>query len=115
MLNLRSLSLAAALSFASVAMAHADGTVTGAWKLSIGTNDAPCSLTFTADAVGNAGTAVPAGDCQNGLASISHWKAVGPTLQLYSSSDELVAWLKPKGDAYAGSRISDGRQLALNR
>jgi hypothetical protein len=115
MIKFHTLALAAALSFASAAMANADGTVTGAWKLSIGTNDAPCTLTFTADAVGNAGPAVPAGDCQNGLALISHWKAVGPTLQLYSSSDELVAWLKPKGDAYAGSRISDGRQLALNR
>jgi hypothetical protein len=114
MTKLRTLTLAAALSFASVAIAHADG-VTGAWKLSIGTNDAPCTLTFTADAVGNAGPAAPSGDCQNGLASISHWKAVGSTLQLYSGSDELVAWLKPKGDAYAGSRISDGRQLALNR
>ena len=103
MINLRSLSFAAALSFASVAAAHADGTVTGAWKLSIGTNDAPCTLTFTADAVGNAGPAVPSADCQNGLATISHWKAVGLTLQLYSSSDELVAWLKPKGDSYAGA------------
>ena len=115
MTKLRTLILAAGLSFASAAMAHADGTVTGAWKLSIGTNDAPCTLTFTADTVGNAGPAVPSSDCENGLASISHWKAVGPTLQLYSSSDELVAWPKPKGDAYAGSRISDGRQLALNR
>jgi hypothetical protein len=115
MTKLRTFALAAALSFASVAMAHADSAVTGAWKLSIGTNDAPCTLTFTTDAVGNAGPATPAGDCGNGLASISHWKAVGSTLQLYSSSDELVAWLKPKGDAFAGSRISDGRQLALNR
>jgi len=115
MTKLRTLTLAAALSFASVAMANADGTVTGAWKLSIGTNDAPCTLTFTADAVGSAGPAAPSSDCQNGLAVITHWKSVGPTLQLYSGNDELVAWLKPKGDAYAGSRISDGRQLALNR
>jgi hypothetical protein len=115
MTKLRTLTLAAALSFATAAMAHADGTVTGAWKLSIGTNDAPCTLTFTADEVGTAGPAVPSSDCENGLASISHWKAVGSTLQLYSANDELVAWLKPKGDMYAGSRTSDGRQLALNR
>jgi hypothetical protein len=115
MTKLRTLTLAAALSFASVAMAHADGAVTGTWKLSIGTNDAPCTLTLTADEVGTAGSATPSSDCNYGLASISHWKAVGSTLQLYTPSDELVAWLKPKGDAYAGSRISDGRQLALNR
>jgi hypothetical protein len=114
MTKLRTLTLAAALSFASVAMAHADGAVTGTWKL-IGTNDAPCTLTLSADQVGTAGAATPSSDCNYGLASISHWKAVGSTLQLYSSSDELVAWLKPKGDTYAGSRISDGRQLALNR
>jgi hypothetical protein len=114
-IKLRTLTLAAALSLASAGMAHADGAVTGAWKLSIGTNDAPCTLTLTADAVGTAGPAAPAGDCQYGLSVISHWKTVGPTLQLYAPSDELIAWLKPKGDAYEGSRISDGRKLALNR
>ncbi len=115
MTKLRTLALAATLSFASVAIAHADGAVTGAWKLSIGTNDAPCTLTLTADANGNAGTATPSSDCQNGLASIANWKSVGPKLELLSPGGELIAWLRPKGDAYAGNNVSDGRQVALNR
>ncbi|MGD0142872.1 MAG: AprI/Inh family metalloprotease inhibitor [Rhizomicrobium sp.] len=115
MTKLHTLAFATALSFASVSMAHADGAVTGAWKLSIGTNDAPCTLTLTADEAGTAGLAAPSSDCQSGLASISHWKTVGSSLQLYSASDSLVAWLKPKGDAYEGSQTVDGRKLALNR
>lgn len=116
MINLRSLTLAAGLSFATVALAHADGTVTGAWKLSIGVNDAPCTLNFVADDTGTAGAANPSSDCDaDGLANITHWKATGRGIQLYSSSDELVAWLNPKADAYVGNRLSDGKKLALNR
>jgi hypothetical protein len=115
MTNLRSLILAAGFSFATVAAAHADPAVTGTWKLSIGVNDAPCTINLVADATGTAGDAAPAGDCGDGLTNITHWKATGRGLQPYSGSDELVAWLNPKADAYVGSRVSDGRKLALNR
>jgi hypothetical protein len=113
--NLRSLLLAAGVSFATVALAHADSTVTGTWKLSIGVNDAPCTLNLVAGPTGTAGDATPSSDCGDGLPSITHWKATGRGIQLYSGSDELIAWLNPKADAYVGKRISDGKELALNR
>ena len=115
MTNLRSLILAAGFSFATIAMAHADDTVTGAWKLSIGVNDAPCTLSLVAGSVGNAGDATPSSDCGDGLANIAHWKATGRGVQLFSASDELIAWLNPKADALVGKRLSDGKQIALNR
>lgn len=109
MTKLNSLALGAMLALSTVALAHADPAVTGAWKVSVGLNDAPCTLNL-ADA-GAASTS----DCDAGVASINHWKAVGSSLQLYSPNGELVAWLKPKGDTYTGSRISDGRKIELDR
>jgi Protease inhibitor Inh len=115
MTNLRSLALAAGLSFASVALAHADGAVTGTWKLTVGSYDAPCTLNIVADSTGTAGTATPSSDCGSSLADITHWKLAGRGLQLLSPGGEIVAWLNPKADAYVGDRVSDGRKLALNR
>jgi Protease inhibitor Inh len=115
MTNLRTFALATGLALTSASLAHADSTVAGTWKLSVGTHDAPCTLSLTAGATGTAGDAVPSSDCDGGRDNITHWKAIGTGLQLYSPSGELVAWLKPKGDAYEGSLISDGRKLALNR
>jgi hypothetical protein len=116
MTKISALAFGALVALSTVALAHADSTVTGVWKLSVGVNDAPCTLTLTPDdQVATAGTVAPAADCESGLTTIGHWKAVGTSLQLYSPSGELVAWLKPKGDIYEGSRISDGRKLALAR
>jgi len=115
MSNLRSLALAAVLSLGTSALAHADGTVTGSWKLSIGVDDAPCTLNLVAGPTATAGDATPSSDCTEGLAAIAHWKASGRGIQLYSANDELVAWLNPKADAYVGNRLSDGRKIALNR
>jgi len=115
MITVRSLALAAGLSFAAAGAAHADGAVTGTWKLSIGVNDAPCTLNLVADDSGTAGQAAPSADCGDGLANITHWKATGRGIQLYSASDELVAWLNPKADTFVGNRLSDGKKLALNR
>lgn len=111
--KLSSLTLGAALAFATIGLAHADSQVTGAWKLSTGVADAPCVVTFTADVDSTtAGTAAATGDC-NGT-NVGHWKTVGPSLQLLSANGELVAWLKPKGDTYEGTRVSDGRKVALS-
>jgi len=113
MTKLSSLLLGAAVAFATIGLAQADAQVAGTWKLSTGAADAPCTVTFLTDAnVATAGTATSAGDC-NGT-DVAHWKTVGPSLQLISGNGELVAWLKPQGDAYAGTRTSDGRKVALS-
>ena len=116
MTKISALALGALLALSTVALAHADGAVTGTWKLSVGANDAPCTLTLTAEEAANtAGTVTQGADCQAGLSTIGHWKAVGGGLQLYSASGDLVAMLKSKGDSYQGSRVSDGRKVALDR
>jgi len=112
MTRLSALALGAGLALASITLAHADSAVTGAWKLSVGTQDDPCTVTLSADQ-GNAGTATSQGDC-NGV-DVGHWKTVGSSLQLLAANGTLVAWLKPEGAAYEGKRISDGRAVALNR
>jgi hypothetical protein len=112
MTKLSSLLLGAAVAFATIGLAQADAQVTGTWKLSTGVADAPCTVTLTADAnSATAGTAVSAGDC-NGT-NVTQWKTVGPSLQLLAGNGELVAWLKPQGDTYQGTRVSDGRKVAL--
>ena len=109
--KLSALALGAGLALASISLAHAD-PVTGAWKLSVGTQDDPCTVTLSADQ-DNAGTASSQGDC-NGV-NVGHWKTVGSSLQLLAANGTLVAWLKPEGAAYEGKRISDGRAVALSR
>jgi hypothetical protein len=107
MTKLTSLALGAGLALASIGFAHAaDATVTGAWTLTVGAYDAPCTLTLTPDASGTSPT---------GLNAVSVWKTTGNGVQLFTNSGELVASLKPKGDTYVGTRFSDGKKLALNR
>ena len=116
MTKLSALAIGAILAFSTVALAHADQTVAGAWKLSIGENDAPCTLTLAPDATADsAGVATLSSDCAGGLNAIGRWKATPTGLQLFSPSGDMVAWLKSKDGAYEGSRLSDGRKLALNR
>lgn len=116
MTRLRALALGAALAFSTVALARAGEPVTGTWKLSIGENDAPCTLTLAADeTVETAGIATPSSDCARGLNTIGRWKATPSGLQLLSPSGDMVAWLKEKNGIYQGPRLSDGEKLALNR
>jgi hypothetical protein len=115
MTKLTSLALGAGLALASIGFAHAEGTVTGPWTLTVGVNDAPCTLTLTADQDGNAGPIGTGDNCPSGLNTVTSWKSIGNTIQLYSGSGELVAMLKAKGDTYVGTRILDGRKLALSR
>jgi hypothetical protein len=115
MTKLTSLILGACVAFASIGLAHADSAVAGAWKLSVGVNDAPCTLTLSQDMTGAGGTVAYGQDCPGGLNSVSAWKTSGNGIQLLSGSGELIAWLNPKGDSYVGNRITDGRKLALSR
>jgi len=113
--KLHSLALGATLAFGLIGLAHADSAVSGAWKLTVGTTDAPCTLTLTADQNANGGAVATSGDCTNGGANIGSYKTVGPSLQLLSHNGELVAWLKPKADGYQGKTVADGRVVALAR
>lgn len=116
MTKLSALAIGALIAFSTVAFAGAEEPVTGVWKLSVGENDAPCTLTLVTDStVSTAGTATPSSDCTRGLDSIGRWKSTPAGLQLYSPSGDMVAWLKEKNGAYEGSRLSDGRKLALDR
>jgi len=116
MTKLTSLALGAGLALASIGFAHAQSnTVTGPWTLTVGSYDAPCTLTLTPDASGTAGTIASGQDCPTGLNAVSTWKSAGNGVQLYSGSGDLIAWLKPKGDTFVGTRFSDGKKLALNR
>jgi hypothetical protein len=112
MSKLSSVALGAAVAFASIALAHADPAVTGSWKLSVGVNDDPC-MVMLASEPGNdaAGTASLTGDC-NGVA-FQQWKLTGSKLQLQQNNGTLVAYLRPKGEAFEGQRVSDGKAVAL--
>ncbi|MGH6872098.1 MAG: AprI/Inh family metalloprotease inhibitor [Rhizomicrobium sp.] len=111
--KLSSLALGAALAFTTIGMAHAADSAAGTWKLATGVADAPCMITLTADAsVADAGTVTSTGDC-NGT-TVGRWHDQPNGLQLLSSNGTLVAWLKPKGDVYEGTRLSDGRKVALS-
>jgi hypothetical protein len=116
MTKISSLALGALLALSTVALARAEEPVTGVWKLSIGVNDDPCTLTLAPDsAVPTAGVATPSPDCAGGLNSIGRWKATPAGIQLYSPSGDMLAWLKEKNGTYQGSRLSDGQKLALDR
>ncbi|HEY2069325.1 MAG TPA: AprI/Inh family metalloprotease inhibitor [Rhizomicrobium sp.] len=111
--KLSSLALGAAIAFSTIGLAHADSTVAGSWKLSTGVADAPCVVTLATDAnVPTAGTVSSTGDC-NGT-TVATWRTSGSSLQLSSANGTLVAWLKPKGDGFEGTRIADGRKVALS-
>jgi len=116
MTKISAIALGALLALSTVALASAEEPVTGVWKLSVGANDAPCTLTFASDPLsGLEGTATPSSDCASGLNEIGRWKATPSGLQLYSPSGDMVGRLKAKDGAYEGARISDGRKLALDR
>jgi len=111
MRKLHSIALGGVVALGLIGAAHAaDTAVTGAWKLTVGTADAPCTLNLADD-----GNVTNTGDCTNGGAAVGHWKAVGSKLQLLSNNQELVAYLTPKGDSYQGKRVADGRVVALAR
>ncbi len=110
MTKLSSLLVGMTLALSTVALAHAAPAVTGTWKLSVGANDAPCTLTLA-----DTGSATPSPDCDHNASTITSWKTVGTNLQLYSPNGELIAYLNPRGDAYMGSRTADGRRVELDR
>ena len=110
MTKISSLLLGAAFALSTIAVAHAGPAVAGTWKLSVGSNDAPCTLTLA-----DSGAASTAPDCDGGLSTIGYWRSVGPSLQLYSPDGGLVAWLKPNGASFTGNRVADGRKLVLDR
>jgi hypothetical protein len=105
-----SIALGGALAFGLIGLAHADATPTGAWKLTVGVADAPCTLTLA-----DGGAVTNSGDCTNGGAAVGQWKQVGSKLELLQGNGELVAFLQAKGDSYEGKRVSDGRVVALAR
>lgn len=111
MSKLSSFLVGAAVALTSIALAHADPAVTGSWKLSVGLN-APCQVTLAPNPGSDtAGSASAAGDC-NGMA-FQQWKLTGSKLQLQQNNGTLVAYLKPKGNAFEGARVSDGKTVAL--
>lgn len=115
MTKINSLVFGAALALASIGLAHAQDTVAGAWKLTVGVNGAPCTLTLTTNPAGTGGAIESGADCPSGLNSVTTWKSVDNHIQLLSGTGDLVASLSLKGDSYAGTRFTDGRKVALSR
>jgi len=81
MTRLTSWILGATIALASIYAAHAADSVGGAWKLTVGLNDAPCTLTLTPDDSGTAGAISAGSDCPSGLDAVSTFKTVGSGLQ----------------------------------
>jgi|SRR5690348_14892704 hypothetical protein len=116
MTKISAVALGALLALSTVTLARAAEPITGIWKLSIGVNDDPCTLSLAADqASQTAGVVTPSPDCVSGLNTIGKWKATPTGLQLFSPSGDMIAWLKEKNGSYQGSRLSDGQKLALDR
>jgi hypothetical protein len=115
MSKLNSLVFGVGLALASIGFAHAQDSVAGAWKLSIGANDDPCVLTLTPNAGSNTGSIATGANCPGGLGTVATYKTVGTSLQLYTGNGDLVAQLKSKGAAYVGKRYTDDRVVALSR
>jgi hypothetical protein len=116
MTKISALAIGTLLALSTVALARAEEPVTGAWKLSVGVNDDPCTLTLAADPASPiAGVVTPSPDCVGGLNTIGRWKTTSTGLQLFSPSGDMIAWLKAKNGSYQGSRLSDGQKLALDR
>lgn len=110
-----SLAIGGLLALSTVALAHAQDSLAGAWRLSIGATD-PCMLTLSADpATSAAGAATPSAECPAGLNTIGRWKQTSTGVQLFSPSGDMIAWLKEKNGSYRGSRLTDGEKLALDR
>jgi hypothetical protein len=96
------------VAFACIGLAHADSSIIGSRKLSVGAKDDRCVVTLAAHSgTDMAGTLSSTGDC-NGVTFV-HWKAGGDKLQLQWSDGTLVAWLHAKNGALEGKRISRAR------
>jgi len=116
MSRISSILLGALLALTTIVLAHAQAAVTGAWKMSASAKDAPCTLTLVANPdVPDGGLAAVGDGCAAGLSGIGHWRTVGSSLELSSASGELIALLKPNGPSFSGTRIADGRKIALDR
>ncbi len=115
MARLISLVLGVGLAFADIGFAHADGGVAGVWKLAVGADNTPCTLTLTANNSGRGGAIESGASCAGGLNAVASWKISSGGIQLFAGTGDLVAWLKPKGGIYIGTRTTDGRKLALSR
>jgi hypothetical protein len=104
------------IALSTIAFARSEPLITGIWKLSAGTNDAPCMLTLASDpADERAGVALPSTDCVSDLNVIGRWKETPEGLELLAPDGGLVALLKDRQGIFEGSRVSDGKALALNR
>lgn len=112
MTKLSALALAAGLAIAGASVAHAADGAAGTYKVKLGSSTNTCNVTLNADVSSTAGTVKS--DCDMGLSKIGNWSSSGSSIKLLSPSGQLVAWVRQKGDAYTGKRITDGRKIALS-
>lgn len=107
MTTLRTLLIASAVAVSAISAAQADDAAAGSYKLAFGAT-VTCPVTLAAD-----GSASFAGDCAQG-AGVAKWQAKFHAVELKTRSGETVALLHGKDGSYTGTRVSDGRALALN-
>ena len=115
MARITSFVIGALLALSTIALAQGEA-VTGVWKLSVGKADAPCTLSLASDSSNDrAGSASPSADCSTGLQTISRWREIPSGIELLSPAGGLVAQLKARNGGFTGSRVTDGKLLALDR
>lgn len=115
MIKISALTLAAGFAATGALLAHAEAPLTGKWTYKVGTSDAVCTLTLTANGSETAGDVASGEGCIGGLSEVAHWRVAGYNLNLISPSGDLVAVLRQKGDIYVGQQIGGGRKVALSR
>jgi hypothetical protein len=106
--------LLASFLLAGTVSTQAAPAISGSWKVSIGTAEAPCTVTLTEDASGEAGTASAASECSGAATKIARWSTVASKLTLKSANGETLAVLHPDGSDFVGKQFADSRKVVLS-
>ncbi len=113
MTKISALGLLASILLAGTVAAQA-APVTGSWKVAIGTSTSPCTVTLTAGASDDAGTAQAAEGCSPAATKIARWSAIPGKLTLKSANGETIAALTSEGTTYVGKQFADSRKVVLS-
>ena len=96
-----------------LALADSDGAVTGSWTYQVGADGTPCAVTLTG--AGTSGDVSLSANCPGGFAAAAHWHLNGSSLELISTSGEMIGVLHKTGNGYSGHQIDSGRRISLTR
>jgi hypothetical protein len=106
--------LLASLLLAGTVSTQAAPLAAGSWNVSIGTAEAPCTVTLAQDQSGEAGTASAASECTGAATQIARWSTVASKLMLKSANGSTLAVLHPDGTNFVGTQCADSRKVVLS-